>query len=429
MASTIQTKIFVKAENAAADPPGAPLILSGVAAVGALRLMAAMEFSAALIVRPPPPLPPGTAPARVWPGWLAAGAGIGVLVGSLCAITGVGPWWMTLLPVLILAPAWLLVVAVHAGGHLAGGWATGGKFLLCAVGPLRWQCTPAGVRFYWNRRFNVLGGLAACLPLDPARVTPRRLAVMIAGGPLASALLALAGLGVARAMRGAADLAGRCAHGCALEVAGLSLLVLALTVFPRTQNGFKSDGRRVLELLRGDRRSQQEMAMITLTALGLVGVRLADYDPRLVAQATALRDGSLSDLGGQLIGYYHAADLGETGRAQVFLDRMVEGEGQLMPFVRDVVRCEYAWFLATHAGEPMMARAWLDGAGPAEFDPAVRLRAEAAVLLAEGRRAEAAARAKEGLQALAHRSPGLVKNAFAEEALEDLIRRAEGGAV
>lgn len=342
------------------------------------------------------------------------------IVGLLTVRFDAGLEWRDLLPVLALPVVWWGVVAVHELGHLAGGWAAGGKFLLYAAGPFRWQRTPAGVRFGWNLRFNVLGGLASCLPLDTARVTPRRLAVMIAGGPLASALLAVAGLWVA------AERAGGWVHVVGLEVAGLSLLVFALTVFPWTGNGFKSDGRRVFELLRGDRRSQQEMAMITLTTLALAGVRPADYDPRLVAQATALRDGSLFDLHGQLTGYYHAADLGETGRAQVFLDRLVAGEARLMPFVRDVVRCEYAWLLATCAGEPMAARAWLDGAGPAEFDPATRLRAEAAVLLAEGRRAEAAARARAGLHALEHRSLSPVRSVFAAEALEEVIGRAEG---
>jgi hypothetical protein len=92
--------------------------------------------------------------------------------------------------------------------------------------------------------------------------------------------------------------------------------------------------------------------------------------------------------------------------------------------VRDVVRCEYAWLLATQTRDATTARAWLDSAGKLDFDPATRFRAEAAVLLAEGKAAEAAAQAREGLNALEHRTLSPVKSPFAVDALEALLRRA-----
>jgi hypothetical protein len=90
----------------------------------------------------------------------------------------------------------------------------------------------------------------------------------------------------------------------------------------------------------------------------------------------------------------------------------------------DVVRCEYAWLLATQTCDVPTDRAWLESAGKLDFDPATRLRAGAAVLLAEGKTAEAAAKAQEGLQALEHRSLSHVKSPFALDALERLLQRA-----
>jgi hypothetical protein len=106
------------------------------------------------------------------------------------------------------------------------------------------------------------------------------------------------------------------------------------------------------------------------------------------------------------------------------LDYALAGADQLAPYVRDMINCEYAWLFATQTRETAVARAWLESAGKLEFDPATRLRAEAAVLLAEGRTAEAAAKARSGLHALEHRSLSPVRNPFAAEALEAIIRRA-----
>lgn len=390
----------------------------------------------AVIPRMPPVSAAGPKARRTWRAALPvlAGMALGACFGVVGAKFGTdllvrldGPKALILLSVATLPLVWLFVVAVHELGHVVGGWLTGGKLILYVVGPFLWRRTPAGLRFCWNTNVNVAGGLAACLPLDLGRVTPRRLAVMIAGGPVSSVALAVAALWLAAWLTPRVDgLALGLAQHVALYVAAVSGLIFLVTAMPGTAGGFKSDGRRFLDLLRGDARSDQEQAMIALTTAGLAGVRPADYEPRLVAQAVALRDGSLFDLYAHLTVAHHFLDLGQPGRAQAALDHALAGEDRLAPFARDMARSDYAWLLATHAADAAAARAWLDSAGKLDFDPATRLRAEAAVLLAEGRRTEAAAKAREGLHALAHRSLSPVRNRFAEEQLEALLRRAEG---
>jgi hypothetical protein len=104
---------------------------------------------------------------------------------------------------------------------------------------------------------------------------------------------------------------------------------------------------------------------------------------------------------------------------------VLAGEDKVVPYVRDIVRCEYAWLIATRTDEAATARAWLDAAGALDVSPATRQRAEAAVLLAEGRFPEAAERARAGLHSLEHRSLSPVISPFEQQALEDLLRRAE----
>jgi hypothetical protein len=209
-----------------------------------------------------------------------------------------------------------------------------------------------------------------------------------------------------------------------LFTALFSGLILLVTAVPGAAGGFKSDGRRVLELLRGDARSEQQAALLALTSSSMAGIPPADYPPALVAKAVSLNDGSLFDLYGHLTVYYHAADRGEWSAAQAHLDRALAGADQMTPFVGDILRCECAWLLATRTADAAAARAWLESAGKLELDPATRLRAEAAVLLAEGKKTEAAAKAREGLHALKTRSLSPIESPFAVKALAALIQRA-----
>jgi hypothetical protein len=390
----------------------------------------------AVISRMPPVAAAGLKARRTWRSLLPLLVGgvfggcigfVGAKFGSDLLVRLDGPKALIFVSLATLPLVWLLVVAVHEFGHVVGGWLTGGKLILYVVGPFMWKRTPAGLRFSWNTNVNIAGGLASCLPIDLGRVTPRRLAFMIAGGPVSSVVLAVAALWLAAWLTPRVDgLASGMAQHVALFTAAVSVLIFLVTAMPGTAGGFKTDGRRFLDLLRGDARSGQEQAMIALTAASLAGVRPGDYDPRLVAQAVALRDGSLFDLYAHLTVFPHAVDLGQPARAQALLDHVVAGECQLVPFARDTARCEYAWLLATHTADAAAARAWLDSAGKLDFDPATSLRAEAAVLLAEGRKAEAAAKAREGLHALEHRSLSPVKSRFAEELLEQILSRAEG---
>lgn len=400
-----------------------------------------MNSNAAIIPRPPPAGPVKSKSPTSWLAilfWLLAGGAcgyFGMLYGKSLMVAVPGAKWVSLLGLAVLPLVWLLAAGFHEFGHLAGGWLGGGTFLLWMVGPFVLRRTPAGLRLAWNRSVNLLGGMAICIPLPPTPVKPRAVAVMIIGGPLASLVLAGAAYWVRLAMQGGGQpiTLGR-AMGMDLLAftALLSFLLFLVTAIPSVAGGFKSDGKRVVELLRGDHRSRQEAALMVLSTANLAGLRPAEYDPALVAQVVSLGDGSLFDLYGHLTVYYYAADREDWKAAQGHLDYVIAGWQKVVPYIRDTVRCEYAWLLARRTGEAALARAWLDSAGPLDFDPATRLRAEAAVLLAEGRFSEALAKARDGLEALEKRSLSPVRNPFAGAALEGLQReareRAEVGA-
>lgn len=389
-----------------------------------------MEDSAAspLIERGPPDRPEAAAKNRWKWLWLLgltlAGAVFGYFGATLIddlfrKPDGIGA---VVLMFAALPAVWLIVVGWHELGHVVGGWLVGGRFMLWVVGPFMIKRTPNGVRFGRNRSVNIGGGLAVCVPTDVALVTPARTAVMILGGPGASLLLALLG---GLLVQGPLAGLGAIGYNVLVFTALLSAAIFALTLAPFMAGGFKSDGRRAWDLLKGDARSDQEAAMLLLTTVGMGGVRPADYDPDLVRKTLALNDGSIFDLYARLTVYYHHADRGEWGEAQARLDEVITGEDQLVPYVRDLVRCEYAWLLATQSGRADLAREWLESAGKLDFDPATKLRAEAAVLLAEGDVDSARGKIAAAQHALEHRSISPVRNLFAESALAVLAKSAD----
>jgi len=398
-----------------------------------------VETELPVISRPVPPKPAAAAKFKVSRKFLvstlvggAIGAGIGFLgtkFGGSLLLPGLPKPW-GLMHLLLLPFYWLVAVAFHELGHLAGGWMGGGRFLIYVVGPFMWKRSPAGVSFSWNTNVNTFGGLAGSLPIDPARCTPHSTALMVAGGPIFSLVLGSAAAWLAAALASIAVAPGASSgiiflqHMAAIT-ALMSYLIFAVTVFPATGGGFKTDGLRFIELLNGDQRSAQENAMMALTTASLGGVRPADYDPQQVATSISLGDRSLFDLYAHLTVAHHFIDVGQPGRAQQLLDYVLTGEELLAPFLRDTLRCDYAWLLARYTNDAPTARAWLDSAGPLDIDPATRLRAEAAVLLAEGRRAEAAAKAREGLHAAEHKSLSPVRNAYVIDTIEEILRRAE----
>jgi hypothetical protein len=73
---------------------------------------------------------------------------------------------------------------------------------------------------------------------------------------------------------------------------------------------------------------------------------------------------------------------------------------------RPALQLEAAFFEARHRRNVVAARAWLERARAGHAERYTRLRAEAAILWAEGRYAEAAAKAEAGLAAIPRSAAG-----------------------
>jgi hypothetical protein len=226
----------------------------------------------------------------------------------------------------------------------------------------------------------------------------RRFAV-VAGGPLASFLLALPA---------AAYLLATNRDGLwptlVYQIGVVSFVVAVLTLVPFRSRGLTSDGGQMLRLLRGGPRVEQQMATeLLLTAL-VGGVRPRDLSEALLARALSATEPA-DAVGAHYLAYWHDLDRGDVAGAAAHLDRLLAERAVATPAAQAAFAAEAAYLTARHdpaAGAAARAAAWLQLAKPPGSVDSNYRRAQAAVHLAQGRAAEALAAADDALRLLRH---------------------------
>ena len=156
----------------------------------------------------------------------------------------------------------------------------------------------------------------------------------------------------------------------------------------------------MLDLLRGRPRAERRLVALTLVAAWQDGVRPRAWEAGVVERLLALREGTEDDVGANICGYYYALDSGQSERAGRLLDLAVSQLQGYQADLRPALLLEAAFFAARHRRNVAAARAWLEQAQGGHAERYTRLRAEAAILWAEGSYAEAAAKAEAGLAAI-----------------------------
>lgn len=339
----------------------------------------------------PSPQPPATAAKQ--PGgksWLVLlvctliGGVFGAMIGKALRGVGEAPDWMTVrfagmtLWHVALVPLWMwLAVVLHELGHLAGGLMRGMRFLLLIVGPLRLRRTADGLRWDWVRHGGTFAGLAAAIP-DATRDQRVQSLWLIAGGPLANLLLALLAFALAAALPNHAG-------GHALMFGVLSTLMFVVNALPMRVRGLMTDGFQFRELVRGGGAVQQRLALATLMAQTLSGIRPRDWDRDALQRTLSNTDGEpLRDVPSWLLAYSVALDTGEIAEAGGYIDRIAAGYAAFPAGLRDSLACEIAYFNARHRGDAATAERWMAQAVSGLVERNARARSEAAIALCRG---------------------------------------------
>ncbi|MFM1886978.1 MAG: hypothetical protein RL026_2135 [Pseudomonadota bacterium] len=339
-----------------------------------------------MTTRKPPSLLTLTASALVG----ASVAGAGYLLGQYWRADpalhawskGIGAaltvWDVLALPVLVL-----LVLAVHEIGHLLGGLSRGMRFLLLIIGPFQWHASATGVQFQWVRNLGLMGGLAATLPTRLGPGLGAQMATMIAGGPLASLLLAVAA--AALVTSGEGRLA---AYGLFVVVASTGIFLV--TGIPLRTGGFMSDGMQLVDLLRGHRSVIERTQLLHLSAQSLAGVRPRDWTQHSVDNVAALGSSEpLRRIASWQLLLYRAMDCRDPTQVEHFRGLLKEHVEAFPDGFRQAIHVELA-LLASLAGDAATARVHLARAQGGVVEKSRRHLAEAALARLEGRNAEAA---------------------------------------
>lgn len=292
--------------------------------------------------------------------------------GELLA-AALGEWKAGLIVcVLIPAGALLFSLAVHQGGHLLAAWLTGFR-----LGPRDSARSP------YSCDVLRLGSFS----LEPRSVEhlPRRLGLLVLGGPLASLLVPLlleVLISVTLITVSRSDLA------FAVHVfTALSVLVGIGDLLPDDGRGNASDGARLVMLLKNDAEAQRWLAVMQLHFSLEHAGDPKTWDQPLVASATSVSDDSREAMAGRWFGYLWAAERQDITTATKYLEEALASPAATSGWIRDRLYLEAAMFQAWFRDDLGRARFW--AASIRRLVPAQQLRLNVALLWAEGKLFEA----------------------------------------
>jgi hypothetical protein len=303
-------------------------------------------------------------------------------------------WW----DLLLLPISFLLVLAVHEAGHLLGGFRKGMRFLLYIVGPFQLTRTASGIRFNWIFNLGTFGGLAAATPDPDQPIRPQFLS-LIAGGPLASLLLAALGFALFLLVDGRVG-----AH--ALIIALFSAFIFIVTAFPMRAGGFMSDGMQFIEVLRGGEAVLERQQLTGLMAQSMAGIRPRDWKAEWLEPAAQAGSGEpMRRVAIRMMALLMAEDRGQTATADAHADWLAEHTDDYPQGFRQSLTLE----LCLHAlsrGNVAAAKMWMAQSKGGVVDKARRALAEAEIAfedgdksLALGKELEARSQLKHGMDA------------------------------
>lgn len=295
---------------------------------------------------------------------------------NLLAVMGEMPWWVS---VLLMITAVFLTLTLHELGHLVAGLAQGFSFAMLAVGPLLVRKENGRIRPALNRSPSTYGGLAATMPPTDEPELLKKMALVVAAGPLTTLLFTL----LFALLFFILPLDGQMRFFLFLMTL-FGVAIFFATTIPEGGGGFLTDRARWQMLRRGGAEAQRWAAVAQLTSLSQQGTRPSQWSSALVDQAIGLSDGSTDALLGHLFAYYAYLDRGEIAKAGEQLTLAANGVESLPAIARPSVYVELAYFTAAHQQDAPAAHRWLDQAKGSVVEKWTRVRAETAVLTAEG---------------------------------------------
>jgi hypothetical protein len=353
-----------------------------------------------LLTTPPQPVQPtGSAVGRGarWLLFVGVFFVLGILAGMLLFRAGIKlPRNLSPLSLLLFLVVGLWFVTLwHELGHALAARLVNWRLLTIAAGPLALRQTPKGPRLAGNPLSRAWGGFVYAIPRDDHQLRRRRF-VFVAGGPVASLLLALLA-----ALMALATSAGVLSFVASM-VALLSLAIGVMTLVPHRAEGLTSDGGQMLQLWRGGPRVEQRLAIQLLMTALVGGLRPRDLPDALFDRALTATEPEEA-IGAHHLAYWRDLDRGDVAGAAAHLDVVLAQRVAVPPAAQATFAAEAAYLTARHdptLDAPATAEAWLKLATPRGPADSNYRRAQAAVHLVNGRPDDARTAADDALRLL-----------------------------
>jgi hypothetical protein len=256
---------------------------------------------------------------------------------------------MIALPFLFII-SFLIVIAIHEGGHaLAGVWMKF-DFRMYVVGPFIWSKEQTGWQFKWNKNVNTAGGMVVCMPIGSENLS-KRFSIYAAGGPAASLVLAGFAYTIVFLLSSIESVGGasiQIFHFFFLITALLSLMIFIVTSIPMHMGGFYSDGARILRLNRGGDKARFDILTLKIITSSAGGIRPKLLNISDLEEASALANQLNEPFGVYLLSYFHQAafDTGEIEKAEKYLLEYIAQADAIPVGIRNAVWLDAAFFYA-----------------------------------------------------------------------------------
>ena len=309
---------------------------------------------------------------------------------------------------LATVPAFAAGLAIHEIAHLLAGRAVGFAVQSIRIGRIQFE-PPRRISLYRGPGAGSgrwIGGSVFLIPVQTRDLAARAMA-MIAAGPASNLACA------------AVVLLLPFAKGPFWGMFLLMSLVLGImNLIPLHAQSVISDGGRLLMLLRRRGEGERWLAVMKLGAEIHEGRMPESFSPEFLALAVAVRDDSPETAIAHALAYASAFHRHADEEAAQALETALAYSGHAMPAVREALPCDAAIFQARRRKRADLAEDWLRLIPEKAQFPALRTRAEAAILEARGDLPGALAKLEESERALG----GYANPLLRERALR-LLRR------
>jgi hypothetical protein len=279
------------------------------------------------------------------------------------------PVALALILVIIPGAGLGVAVAVHETGHLLGAWLAGFRVAR--------RSDSAMVQLYSCSALRI-GPVA----LEPGEMDhlPRRLMLLILGGPAISLLVPLV-VEISLRTAGMDVLAAFFIHG----FSGCSILLGLAELIPDSGKANFSDGARILMLLKNDRAGQRWIYILEQQRALARGESPRNWDETALTHAAAIDDDTRDAVQARWIGYLWATERQDITAATKYLEEALAAPASASAPLRDRLFLEAAMFQAWFRGDSRRARFWTARMRPRKLSRLLQLRLDIALIWSDGK--------------------------------------------